>query len=139
VKLKLVLITLVATAGFAASYALADNGNQNGEGHGCHGAVLGTMAAPQSLTVTIGKARHGFTAGQVITLSVGTTGQTLRVVAQGCVGTNGTLTVRGALLHVMGGNGDNHHEGTTTGTTSHETTSDETTSTGTTTNDDNND
>jgi hypothetical protein len=139
VKLKVILVTLVATAGFAASYALADNGNQNGDSH-CHGAVLGTMAAPQSLTVTVRKSRPGgFTAGQVVTLSVGSSGQTLRVVAEGCVGTNGTLTVRGALLHVMGGNGDNHHEGTTTETTSHETTSDETTSTGTTTNDDNND
>lgn len=130
-KLKLVLITLVASAGFAASYALADNGHQNGNAKDCRGAVLGTMSAPQSLTITVVRGRHsGFTPGQVVTLSVGSTGQTLRVVAEGCTGTNGTLTVRGAQLHVAGGNGDNHHEGTTTGTTS-----DETTSTGNTTTD----
>ena len=119
-KLKLVLITLVASAGFAASYALADNGNnQNGNGHGCHGALHGTMSAPQSLTVTVGKAgRHSdFKAGDVVTLSLGASGQTIRVVAEGCTGTNGTMTVRGVELQVAGDKGDKHHGGTTTGTT----------------------
>jgi hypothetical protein len=130
VKLKLVLITLVASAGFAASYALADNGNnQNGNGHGCHGALHGTMAAPQSFTVTVGKAgKHsGFKAGDVVTLSVGASGQNIRVVAEGCTGTDGTMTVRGVELQVAGDRGDKHHEGTTTGTTSNESTSNETT------------
>ena len=132
-KLKLVLITLVASAGFAASYALADNGNnQNGNGHDCHGALHGTMAAPQSLTVTVGKAgRHSdFKTGDVVTLSLGTSGQTIRVVAEGCTGTNGTMTVRGVELQVAHDKGDEHHGGTTTGTTSNESTSNETTTNG---------
>jgi hypothetical protein len=137
-KLRYVLIMLVAAAGFGASIALADDGHSNGGGGkgDCHHSVVFGSVAPQSLTITVTKAndRSGFTAGQAVTLSVGGQGQQVRVAAEGCVGTDGTVTVHELELHVRNdgaGNKGHEHGGTTTDQTS--TTSTTTADGGTTT------
>ena len=116
-KLKALLVMLVAVAGFGASYALA------GDGHGHDSAasanscrrsgVLGTVAAPQRFTITIARAgRHSsLVEGQVVTVAVGSDGQQVRLLTEGCVGTDGTLTVRSALLQART---PRSHGGTTT-------------------------
>ena len=120
-KLRYVLIVAAAVAGFGASLALADDGHNGGRGKGdCkHGVVFGLANAPQSLTLTVAKAndRSGFTKGQVVTVAVGAQGQQLRVVAEGCVGTDGTLTVREAELHAGLPRGAGDHDGSTTSST----------------------
>jgi hypothetical protein len=145
-KLRYVLIVAAAVAGFGASLALADNGHRGDRGKGdCkHGVVSGFASAPQSLTLTVSRAndQSGLKKGQVVTVAVGAQGQQVRVIAEGCVGTDGTLTVRGAVLQAGsprsgkkdGRDGD--HGGTTTSATSTDgTTSTQTdsTSTGTST------
>jgi hypothetical protein len=112
-KLRYVLIMLVAFAGFGASLALADDGHGNnggGKGDCKHAVVFGTVSAPQTFTVTVLKAndRSGLATGQNATLSLGTQGQQVRIVAEGCVGTDGTLTVHEAELHVRNPKADNH-------------------------------
>jgi hypothetical protein len=108
VKLKMVFLAAMAVAGLGASYALAAKGG--GPGHdnkpagdpACkHAHVHGTLAAPQSLTVTIAKAgKHDpFTPNQVVTVTLGATGQTVDVNAEGCTTDGSTLTARHAELH----------------------------------------
>ena len=123
-KLKYVTVAVLAAAGFAASFALADEGKHHGDGNGnCQRSVVfGSSAAPMNLTFTVMKAgKSGLKEGGTATLPVGATGQTVRVLAVGCVGTDGTVTLRGAELHVANPNGDWHHgtttDSTTTGTT----------------------
>jgi hypothetical protein len=133
-KFKYVLVTLVAFAGFGASFALADGGHgENGPGNGnCkHGAVLGTLSAPQSFTVTIVKAngQSGFSAGQTVTVDVGGSGSQVRLAAEGCIGTDGALTVHEAELHARNPNAANHEDGDHNG----QSTNEQTSSTGTTT------
>jgi len=130
-KFKYALVTLVAFAGFGASFALADGGHgENGNGNCKHGAVRGTVSAPQSFTVTIVKAnsQSGFSAGQTVTVDVGGSGSQVRLAAEGCIGTDGTLTVHEAELHARNPNASNHQDGdhneqtssTGTTTTSHD-------------------
>jgi hypothetical protein len=142
-KFRYVLIMLVAFAGFGASLALADDGHgkngENGAGKSdCkHGAVLGTISAPQSFTLTVVKAsdQTGFKPGQTVTVSLGSQGQQVRIVAEGCVGTDGTITVHEAELHARNPNAGKHeghdHGGTTTtaGDSTTTTTGDSTTTT----------
>ena len=139
-KFRYVLITLVALAGFGASLALADDGHgTNGAGKSdCkHGAVLGTVSAPQSFTLTVVKAsdKTGFKVGQTVTLSLGSQGEQVRIVAEGCVGTDGTITVHEAELHARNpkaGKHEGHDHGTTTtagDSTTTTTTADSTTTT----------
>jgi len=130
-KLRYVLIMLVAFAGFGASMALADDGHGKdhpGNGDCKHSVVFGTVSAPQTFTVSVMKAndRSGLKAGQSVTLSLGTQGEQVRIVAEGCVGTDGTLTVHEAELHVRSAENHQGYDGTTTATT----TSDSTTTTG---------
>jgi hypothetical protein len=120
VKLKALFVAAVAVAGFGASYALA------GDGHGHDSAasakscrrsgVLGTVAAPQTFTMTVTRAgrRSSLVEGQVVTVAVGTDGQQVRLLTEGCVGTDGTLTVRGAVLQART---PRSNDGTTTTTT----------------------
>jgi hypothetical protein len=106
-KLKIVLLALVAVAGTTASFALADSGHhgrdgkQATKGQKCSRAeFVGTAAAPQTFTVTVTHAsRHStFHAGDVVTVSVGSDGQTVSVLGAGCAdGT--TLTTSTAVLH----------------------------------------
>lgn len=128
-KLRILLFAVLAVAGAGASYALADGGHQEqaGTNASCQRAhVTGLAAAPQTLTVTV--ARSGkdspFAAGQVVTVSVGSAGQMVRVNVEGCV--SGTsLTGRGAELHAVSpstGHDTNGHDGDTTESTAGTTT-----------------
>jgi hypothetical protein len=132
---------VVAACGFGASYALADNGH----GHEHHGAVTtgttstttttakgpscrhmhvrGTVAAPQTLTVTVvhGGGKDAPANGQVVTVTLGSSGQTVNVDVEGCL--NGSsLTANQAVLHVEGKHGRDEGEKKTTTTTATTTT-----------------
>ena len=107
-KLKIVSFAAMAVAGLAASYALADKGGGPGHdnapagGPACkHAHVHGTLAAPQTLTVTIVKpGKHDpFAPNQVVTVTLGATGQTVDVNAEGCTTDGSTLTAKHAELH----------------------------------------
>lgn len=132
-KLRIALLIAVGIAGLGTSIALADGGHgKSSDAGGCqHAQLSGSVAGPQSFTVTVTKAgKHGnFTAGQVVTVSLGATGQTVRFHGEGCVGTDGTLTVREAELH---GQRAHSHDGEG-GTTTTATTTSSTTTTTTTT------
>ena len=107
-RFKVILLLGVGAAGFGASYALAGT-------HGHHPQrfsitsttsctrrqIVGTVAAPQSFTVTLTRAAAGnsFGSGQVVTVQVGTSG-TLRLLAAGCA-SGATLTARSASLSAM--------------------------------------
>lgn len=125
-KLRITLLVVLGFAGAATSIAFADGGHHHDSpGTTCkHARLGGTASAPQSFTVTVGKAgKHSsFTSGQTVTVALGATGQTLRFQGVGCVGTDGTLTVNEAEFHVQRGRSGDHH-GTTTTTTTTETTS----------------
>jgi hypothetical protein len=121
-KLRYVTVAVLAAAGFAASFALADEGKHHGNSSCQRSVVFGSSAAPMNLTFTVTKAgKSGLKEGDTATLPVGATGQTVRVLAVGCVGTDGTVTLRNAELHVANPNG-HKHDGTTTVTTNAETT-----------------
>jgi len=111
VKLKIMLVTMLGVAGVASSYAFANGGKDHGRrdttdpSTTCQRTgVLGTVAGPQTLTITVKRATHWksttLAPGQVITVSVGGTGDTIDVLASGCV--NGsTLSAKGASLLVQ--------------------------------------
>lgn len=133
-KLRISVMMLCGVAGVGASFAFA-GGTSHGPGAGCkHAVVLGTAAAPQSFTVTVAKSRwHSNTQpGQVVTVAVGSSGQTVRFVGEGCVGSDGSLTVKDAVLHVVSPRSPGDH-GTTTTTKDSSTTTTTTSSGGTTT------
>jgi len=143
VKTRILLLMLAGAAGLGSSYALANDGkgyhghDQTTTGSCQRGAVLGTAAGPQTFTVTVGHVgRHSpLTPGQVVTVTVGSGGQTVRFAALGCVNSS-SVTARSAL--VVGGRApktttDATTTGTTTGTTTTAATTTGTTETGTTT------
>ena len=118
-KLRILLLVLVGAAGVGASIALADSGK-----HGRHADtsttgttattgtsttpscqrahVLGTASAPQTFTVTVTKSggHSSFAPGQVVTVTVGAAGQTVRVNAEGCA-TGSALTAGEVEVHAM--------------------------------------
>ena len=127
-KLKIMLVTLLGFAGLGASYALADGGHHAGRDATtsttttqCQRAVVFGTAGPQNFVVTVTKSNHSspFAPGQVITVSVGKTGDQVRVFAGGCA-SGSTLSSRSAIVSApwghKGHDGDGHH-GTTTGST----------------------
>jgi hypothetical protein len=136
VKLRILMLVLVGAAGVGASIALADSGK-----HGRHtdtstvttgttttptcqrSHVIGTAASPQTFMVTVTKSgeHSSFAPGQVVTVTVGAAGQTVRVNAEGCA-TTSALTAREVEVHAMSTN-----PVTTTGTTWTSTTSTATT------------
>ncbi len=153
-KLKALLLVVFA-AGLGASLALADNGKGHDKGSGCQPVRLEGTVAPQSLTLTVTHSGpEGLVAaGSQVTLTLGSTGQTVRANVEACSTGTGSalqLTVRQVELHAVKpehtestgtgttttgkGHGDDdegeHHKGGTTTTT---TTTPTTTSTGTTT------
>jgi len=102
VKLKFLFLPIVALAGVGASFALADDGHRNGPGHGpCQRAHLrGVIASPATFTVTVAKSAPDgtLTAGQVVTVSLGTSGRPVWVDVGGCA--NGSsLIANEAELH----------------------------------------
>lgn len=134
-KLRILMLVLVGAAGVGASIALADSGK-----HGRHADtsttvttstgttgtttttppcqrshVIGTVASPQTFTVTVTKTgeHSSFAPGQVVTVTVGAAGQTVRVNAEGCA-TGSTLAAREAEVHAMS---SMNHGTTTTSTT----------------------
>jgi hypothetical protein len=121
VKLRIIVLMLCGVAGAGASFAFADGGTSHGDNGRCkHAVVFGTAAAPQSFTVTVSKAsrRGNLDAGQVVTVALGSSGQKVRFVGEGCVGSDGSLTVKEAELHVVSPHvGGDHDRGTTTTTT----------------------
>jgi hypothetical protein len=125
--MKVLLVTLLGFAGLGTSFALADGGHHVGRDATtsttttqCQRAVVFGTAAPQSFVVTVQKSNHNspFAPGQVITVSVGKTGDTVRVFAGGCA-SGSTLNSRSAMVsgpwNHKGHDGDHH--GTTTGST----------------------
>jgi hypothetical protein len=135
VKLRILVLIVAGTAGLGSSYALANDGNGH-HGHdqttstngSCQrAAVFGTAAGPQTFVVTVSKSgRHSSLApGQVVTVTVGSSGQPLRFAAAGCV-SGSSVTVRDALLSAS-------RPPTTTQTTSTATTTTAATTTATTT------
>ena len=150
-KLRIVLLIMVGAAGVGASFALADGGHghhgssQAGTNASCQRAhVSGTVAAPQTLTVTVSKdGKDGLVApGQVVTVSIGSAGQAVRVNVEGCA--NGSsLTANQAELHAVmppptttaatttgDHHGDHHGDGDHGTTTQSTTTATTTTTTG---------
>jgi hypothetical protein len=137
VKLRILVLVVAGMAGVGSSYALA-NGGYGNHGHDGHGqtttngtcrpnAVFGTVSAPQTFTVTVSRVgrQSSLTPGQVLTVTVGASGQGLRFSGLGCV--NGSsVTVRDALLS------EARPPRTTTQTTSTGTTTTATTATTTT-------
>jgi hypothetical protein len=118
VKLRIIVLMLCGVAGAGASFAFAGSSSHK-DGPCQHAAVVGTVSAPQTFTVTVAKSwgRSNLTAGQTVNVAVGSSGQTVRFMGEGCVGTDGTLTVRGADLHVVWrhwGRGDGDKPPTTT-------------------------
>ena len=156
-RLKILLMA-VFVAGIGASYALADNGRHHGD-HGCQEAHVKGTIAPQTLTVTSdGRGEHStFPAGTAVVLTLGGTGQTVRVNVEACstgTGTTTSLSVRSLELRVVNqqptvtlgttttgekhhgddDHGDHHKGGTTTvATTTAATTTAATTTAATTT------
>lgn len=122
-KLRIIVLTFCAVAGAGASFAFASDGKGGRDGSPCQRAVVfGTAAAPQSFTVTVTKKwfQSPVKPGQTLKVDVGSTGQTVRLAGVGCLGSDGTLTVREAELHVMQQHGGN--EGGTTSTSASTTT-----------------
>lgn len=114
-KLKILIVTMLGVAGIGASFALANGGKDHGRRDATtsttncqHTVVFGTAAAPQSLVVTVQKSNwknSPYAPGQVVTVAVGASGDTVNVIALGCA--NGsTLTAKGAEIHVAR---DHHH------------------------------
>jgi hypothetical protein len=115
------VLMLCGVAGVGASFAFA-SGSSHGQNTNCkHTVLFGTVAAPQSFTVTVTKSwwRSSLTPGQTVNVNVGASGQTLRFMGDGCVGTDGTVTVRQGVLRVMHDwrGGDGQPPTTTGGTT----------------------
>jgi hypothetical protein len=146
-KLKLMVLFALFAAGVFASFALAEDGKQAKHADGkCHEVHLSGTIAPQTLAVTVDKANAKalIPAGTQLSLSVGATGQTVRVKAEACAtgtGSSLVLTVKRVELRpakVDTGqtstdkqHGDKEHEGGTTTTAATTTTA--TTATTTTT------
>ncbi len=102
-KLRFALLSVIAAAGLAASLALAGNGNSP-DSRACRNSVVfGSADAPQSLTFTVMRAgaQSGLHKGQVVTLPMGAPGQQVRIVAAGCLGAGGTITLQAAELHAV--------------------------------------
>jgi hypothetical protein len=139
VKLRIIVLMLCGVAGVGASFALASSGRHAADGPCRHGTVVfGTASAPQTFTVTVSRGwRHSnLTPGQKLNVVLGSTGQTVRFTGVGCVGTDGTLTVREAGFVVVshhGRDGDGGQTTTTTTTTTATTTTEHTTTTAPTT------
>jgi hypothetical protein len=124
VKLKIIVLLLCGVAGAGASFAFAAGGSHAPNAHCQRALVFGTASAPQTFTVTVARSfrQRTLPAGKNVTVSLGSSGQTLRFSGEGCLGSDGTFTVRSAVLNAVtprtgNGGGDNGHTTTTTTTT----------------------
>jgi len=104
VKLRIMVLMLCGVAGVGASFAFASGGRSHGQDAFCKRVVLfGTVSAPQSFSVTVSRSwwRSSLKPGQSVNVNVGSSGQTLRFMGQGCVGSDGTVTVNQGVLQVV--------------------------------------
>lgn len=100
-KLRIIVLLLCGVAGAGASFAFAAGGKSHQDAPCRRAVVFGTASAPQSLTVTVSRAWfRPKLAGQQLKVVVGSAGQTIRFSGPGCLGSDGTLTVKGAVLQV---------------------------------------
>ena len=116
-KLRIIVLMLCGVAGVGASLAFASGGRHDQNSFCRHAVLFGTVSAPQSFTVTVSRSwRHSsLTRGQTVNVAIGSSGQTIRFSGEGCVGTDGTVTVRQGVLQVVRpGGGDNGGQTTTT-------------------------
>jgi hypothetical protein len=118
VKLRIIVLVLCGVAGAGASFAFAAAGKPHPAKPCRRAVVFGTVSAPQSLTVSVSKAWfRPKLAGQQLKVVVGSAGQTIRFSGPGCLGSDGTLTVKGAVLQVTTTSGNGGGTTTTSGTT----------------------
>lgn len=114
-RLRIIVLLLCGVAGAGASFAFAAGGKSHQDGPCRRAVVFGTASAPQSLTVNVTKAWYRpKLQGQQLKVVVGSAGQTLRFSGAGCIGSDGTLTVSGAVLQVLRQRGGGDGAGTTT-------------------------
>ena len=132
-KLKILLLAVFA-AGLSASLAFAEDGKPKDKAPACTPVHLEGTMAPQSLTMTVAKgSKDAVAAGSQLTLTVGTTGQTVRVNVEACTTGSGS-TLQYVVKHVelqplkpkppgtTTGDGDHHGDKPKTTTTSPTTT-----------------
>ena len=93
-KLKILIVTMLGVAGIGASFALANGGKEHGRkdvddvddelpahGRARHGALRRAWSSPSQKS----NWKHSpYAPGQVVTVSVGQTGDTVNVIAEGC-------------------------------------------------------
>jgi hypothetical protein len=106
VKTRIAILVVAGAAGLGSSYALANGGKgghhdadtQTSTTSCQRSGVFGT-AGPQTFTVTVGNVGHDSTLvpGQVVTVTVGSSGQQVRFRSEGCL-SGSTLTARSASL-----------------------------------------
>jgi hypothetical protein len=95
-KLKLMVMLALFAAGVFASFALAEDGKQTKHADGkCREVHISGTVAPQTLAVTVDKANAKalIPAGTQLSLSVGATGQTVRLKAEACATGDGSALV----------------------------------------------
>jgi hypothetical protein len=93
-KLKMMVLLALFAAGIFASFALAEDGKHSKKADGrCHEVHISGTIAAQALAVTVDKANKKslIPAGTVLSLAVGSTGQTVRVNVQACATGTGTV------------------------------------------------
>jgi hypothetical protein len=138
-KIKITALAALFGAGVFASMALAHGGPGHdfkgffsfGDHKRCDHVVVVGSISPQTLTVKVDGAskKLNVPAGSSLALQVGTAGQTVRLVAEGCQVTTGSSTAfQVKELHIK----VRTPRSTTTGTTQTGTTQTGTTQTGTT-------
>ena len=115
-KLRIIVLMLCGVAGVGASFAFADGGRHGQDGYCKHTVLFGTVSAPQAFTVTVSRSwRHSsLTRGQTVNVAIGSSGQTLRFSGEGCVGSDGTVTVHEGVLVVARPHGGDGGQTTTT-------------------------
>ena len=116
-KLRIVVLLVCGIAGAGASFAFAA-GDAHGRNAFCRPTLFtGTVSAPQSFNVTVTRTswwHSGLKRGQSVNVSVGSSGQTLRFTGQGCVGSDGSVTVNQGVLQVVRQRGNDGPPSTTT-------------------------
>jgi hypothetical protein len=119
VKLRIVVLMVCGIAGAGASFAFAA-GDSHGRNAFCRPTFfVGTVSAPQSFNVTVTRTswwRSGLKRGQNVNVSVGSSGQTLRFIGQGCVASDGSVTVNQGVLQVVRQHGNDGPPPSTTTT-----------------------
>ena len=111
-KARILFLPVLALAGLGASYALANNGKpEHGKfqststtGSSCQRVhAFGTASNPQTVVVTVTKAggNGSLAPGQVVTVSVGGTGQTVAASFDGCLTGASSVAGRSMMLHAF--------------------------------------